>query len=502
MNIKRSLFTATLMLSTLISSAQNLYVHNPDDFMACHQSYHSVLTSDGCMIIDEDIFDDTDNDIGIKFLKIHPQDGFVDSLYVSIDSIIISTNSIFDRNPMAPNENIYLYFSNKNGVNYYNMLTFSDNMEITATEQNPIPIEGDMMRIRYHLESSGDFIASWDDSTDNTCIRRFARFGIDGTLKTMSEPIEVTGNVPVRKPFFIIENEPLKIGFLTYEKISTYYNNGIVATESKGLYVYTLDENLQLEQVKFIKNSMLAGFTIRSNNNSNSAIGFGDGCFAIMVYGKATNNYNYNNTYHLVFKFDRDLNLVGCHWFSYPCMNIVSAFPMAYDANNGRLYVIGYDDSQYEYLITHVRCLDVNSYMNLLWDRAFLEAGFTSIYTVRIMDDNTLAFSGYMSYIDDNYYDSHAFASFVDEWDDVVENMTPESPFFCYPNPVKDFVSIDLAEDMDCRWAEIYNVDGLLIQSQSFGNGTIDVSGLNAGVYVMKLRMADGSEFLQRIVKL
>ncbi len=70
-----------------------------------------------------------------------------------------------------------------------------------------------------------------------------------------------------------------------------------------------------------------------------------------------------------------------------------------------------------------------------------------------------------------------------------------------YPNPSGDIVNISLAGDAVCNSVEIYSVDGRMAMSLRGGSGTINVSGLSSGVYVMKVRMADGSEFTERIVK-
>ena len=48
---------------------------------------------------------------------------------------------------------------------------------------------------------------------------------------------------------------------------------------------------------------------------------------------------------------------------------------------------------------------------------------------------------------------------------------------------------------------EIYALDGRLVKQHGFNLGTIDVSGLNSGVYLMKVMSGDGKEFYTRVVK-
>ncbi len=491
--MKKSLTIIAVLLLSFTASAQHTYIHNTEEG-DCRQSYNSVVTSDGCIIIDEDIFDGptASIDVGINFLKINPQDGFVGNLFV--DDIIPDLHNMLAKNVNAPDENVYLYFSNDNGTNYHNVLTFTDAMEMTGRTCVPLPIEGDMKWLRYHMMDDGDFIASWHDSTDDTCTRRFARFGLDSSLKTLSEPIAVTGEMPVNNPFFVIEGEPLRIGFLSYDYHKTSYG----WSSNGDLYVYVLDQNLQLEQIKTIQK--IGPYFLNVSNNV-SVTNLDDGFFAIMTW--RDNLDGNSNKYRVIGKYDRNLNFVKYHQIQvlaeadYPQ-------PIAYDADNNALYAIWYDTSQYGLsgFKTHLRCIDASN-MTMIWEKECIKGiDGNIINTLRVMDDNTVALSGFMSYKgSSSFFDSYAFAVFVENSDGVDDNVMPDSPFTCHPNPAKDVISISFAENMGCNSIAIYSIDGRLVKSQNFNSGTIDVSGLSSGVYVMKVRMSDGSEFTERIIK-
>ena len=49
---------------------------------------------------------------------------------------------------------------------------------------------------------------------------------------------------------------------------------------------------------------------------------------------------------------------------------------------------------------------------------------------------------------------------------------------------------------------EIYALDGRLLKSQNSNCEIVDISSLESGVYILKVTMADGREFTERIVKL
>ena len=79
-----------------------------------------------------------------------------------------------------------------------------------------------------------------------------------------------------------------------------------------------------------------------------------------------------------------------------------------------------------------------------------------------------------------------------------MENIT------VYPNPANDHIQIILSDDSSLQSVEIYTIDGRLVVEtfpETSYQTTIDISGLHSGMYIMKLRMADGKEFSEKIVK-
>lgn len=85
----------------------------------------------------------------------------------------------------------------------------------------------------------------------------------------------------------------------------------------------------------------------------------------------------------------------------------------------------------------------------------------------------------------------------------IIENVGESLSFDVYPNPTKDNVYIEFSPDVNCRAAEIYTMDGRLVET-CHGTSlqtTIDISSLNSGVYMLKLKMDDGKEWSERIVK-
>ena len=128
---------------------------------------------------------------------------------------------------------------------------------------------------------------------------------------------------------------------------------------------------------------------------------------------------------------------------------------------------------------------------------------FFDINTISATDDGGCILAGVSSYSQSyNYIYTFVCKLDADGYDTVDENIQNNvKPFFCYPNPAKDNLYLEFSPDVNCQSVEIYDLDGKMIESKNFNCETIGISNLNSGVYLMKIRMADGKEFSERIIK-
>lgn len=74
-------------------------------------------------------------------------------------------------------------------------------------------------------------------------------------------------------------------------------------------------------------------------------------------------------------------------------------------------------------------------------------------------------------------------------------------PYAYWPNPVQDQLHLQHSPDVMLAQIELYDLQGRLLRSQSKGFENIDLQGLAAGQYVMKVTMADGKVFSDKVVK-
>lgn len=154
------------------------------------------------------------------------------------------------------------------------------------------------------------------------------------------------------------------------------------------------------------------------------------------------------------------------------------------------------------------RCVVIkyDSAMNVIWERFVnQEEGYYYPIWVTATEDGGCLLSGYSC--DESYLNKYSYVlkTDADGYLDVNENSIVDvEPFCCYPNPAKDNLYIEFSPDVDCKSVELYDINGRLVVEtfqEASQQITINISGLNAGMYIVKLRMSDGKEFTERIVK-
>jgi len=74
--------------------------------------------------------------------------------------------------------------------------------------------------------------------------------------------------------------------------------------------------------------------------------------------------------------------------------------------------------------------------------------------------------------------------------------------FSVYPNPVQDFITVKSVDELSSL--RIYSVTGALykvVDMTSQNGRDIDVSDLSKGVYLLKVKFADGGTYSSKIIK-
>ena len=83
----------------------------------------------------------------------------------------------------------------------------------------------------------------------------------------------------------------------------------------------------------------------------------------------------------------------------------------------------------------------------------------------------------------------------------VSETETPIRPYTYWPNPAQDHLHLQFSPDVQPKQIEFYDLQGRMVRSQGKGLESINLQGLSAGQYLMKVGLANGKVFSDKVVK-
>ena len=375
--------------------------------------------------------------------------------------------------------------------------------------------DGILHRLRLLLDDEGTVtMVAHCQKTAGYCYL-FARFTSDGELLAQRE----TDLTPANTGHLINCSENMKsdrsFGMILYES-----NNG-------GDHYYEVDSAFNLTRI-----GKLAHLTLRETVDT--------------TYYYALEGFveNLNDSVALITSMGRFIkHLGGKHgWFHYltsldDSLNVLNTdiWDIATDVNGSNSYqstrlpardiaisitddavfhcgVMGINDHSHNPSVSSIAPSTItlskfDKEMNLQWRRYYGGDGnFYDVDVIKATEDGGCIMTGVYNK-DVNVYDLLSYILKVDEngYDAIGENVESiAKPYFCYPNPTKDNIYIEFSPDVECQSVEIYSIDGRMVETchgASLQNNAIDISNLNSGVYIMKIRMADGKEFTERIIK-
>lgn len=214
-------------------------------------------------------------------------------------------------------------------------------------------------------------------------------------------------------------------------------------------------------------------------------------------------------TYHgnCLMKMNHELEITGTKFYFYDKPKVFVRLPLrnSFDMQGGYILTCDIINAHSVHPSYKTQCL-VTKYdtdMNVLWERFVnQEEGYYYPHYVLATKDGGCLIAGY-SY-DDNFQYKYSYALKTDADGNLGINENYDidvKPYSVYPIPASDNIYIELSTDFRCQSMEIYTLDGHLVMLQRGITETVNISGLAVGVYVMKLIMSDGSEFMERIVK-
>ena len=179
---------------------------------------------------------------------------------------------------------------------------------------------------------------------------------------------------------------------------------------------------------------------------------------------------------------------------------VVSACPcpsgLVKSSDNG--YYVTYSTQDPSTALGQVAVVKMDNDLNVEWLRYCLEPeGYgRTAECISVIDNHGIAISGL------NWGHSESFFLILDDegWA-VAEKDVHVHPYTYWPNPALNELHLQYSPDVKPTQVELYDLQGRLVHSQSDGLESIDLQGLGAGQYLMKVMLKDGKVYTDKVLK-
>ena len=365
------------------------------------------------------------------------------------------------------------------------------------------------------LDPNNDLVLAYYDyyntSLDSASIR-IVRIGIDGRLKRQKE---YTRDEIMIDPTFlhwgpkVFSESPLRYCIWGAHRIE---EDG-----SKELHCYVLDSLFNIEANYTLDNKL--GYSIGHGYSgcfswSENMLGLTEGDFLLGMSYSITNQ----RVGVMLRKYDRDFNkLKEIRFPASPCFEYSdmsgSPFIGLEHSRDGGVYFAYYNEQSpygyYNHYYGQLVVIKMDEDLNTLWARYCLEPeGYGRYYgCMTVLEDNGVAVLGNIYSTDEASPGAFPWQELFyvivnDDYDGLDEqNGISVRPYGFWPNPAKDILNLEYSPDVTPTRIELHDLQGRLVRSQTTSLESIDMEGLAAGTYMMRVTLEGGKVFSDKVVK-
>jgi len=165
-------------------------------------------------------------------------------------------------------------------------------------------------------------------------------------------------------------------------------------------------------------------------------------------------------------------------------------------ANDGNYYLV--------YKDTDLKVVKFDPDLNILWQRVydFMDSPYTNNHQFITLRNGGVAVAGTFS----QFLFTVNPELFIIIINDDGTAGTPETeaflrPYMFYPNPAQDQLHLQYSPDVQPTQIELFDLQGRLVRTQSNSLETLDLQGLATGQYLMKVTLANGKSYTDKVVK-
>ena len=501
--MKKTLLIMSLLVTAALARAQSYdsiphhYLHEYDA-----EVRNLMQMRDGSILANCPMFDNVGtittgsdcNDIGNRLLKISRHGATL------LDSVFLDD----------PDMNYFLMEPNPSGKGYVfakvvrDRLTCRSDLSIRFFDENLQFLDGQEIWVPlcdtltnslcdfYLLEGRNIIVAYAIESRKEL---HFARIGLDGTLKettTMHDFRQTINQLHGKAEMFVYNENPTEYCFWGWHYTDKMRIKGIV-----------LDSLLNPKEV-FVPlgmNSYQQHFF--HHDPSDDMINLDDSTLLVSVEHSLG-----TKTGVFVAKIRKsDMAILA-----------FKTFPSSIDSNAGSAAVIGSaraSDGNIFYAYFTFRGADalcaagqvsvvkMDQDLNVIWQRYFLEPVGVNRFGgyIKALGDGGVVVGGIVIGATEDTPSSLFFLVVNDDYDALEEQGVIVRPYAFWPNPAHDELRLQYSPDVKPAQAELFDLQGRLVLRQRNGLETLNLQGLAAGTYTLRVTLEDGKTFSDKVVK-
>ena len=455
-------------------------------------------TTDKCLIVESWMFPEYSysvSPIGKMFYKFSADGILRDSLLFEYDSIYdyYSAAELFERDPEHLDHFVYADFLIIDDTLFFRMRTIDTYLNYISDTIFEIYHSTELFPFySYDLfaEPNGDIIASYSikDDPNETFMTYFLRIGFDGTLKSRTE-------VPQIRYFDMLMEKHTGMFNESPGQYCYWGSNHTSDThDSPPFRLYVLDSLFNVVEEKCFY--FYQGSHWYTHNWNDQFLPVDDQHYLIVNMYRRLDSQTYYTYSSIILEKRNRQHVRQASAFFGESINYPEAIrAVAVDGNT--IYLSYMTDVVAP---NHLVLLRLDGDLNVQWERHFLsEDSFHHGLCMRVLDDGSIAVSSFQPLVNSN--NRISVVVIRDNYDQLEELGIHVRPYDFYPNPVQDQLHLHYSPDVQPVRIDLYDLQGRLMHTQIQNFECLNLNGLAAGQYLMKVTMKDGKAFTDKVVK-
>jgi len=383
---------------------------------------------------------------------------------------------------------------------------FDDNLNIDTTEIN-VPLAGFFGKTCDPIaDPNGDIVLSYYDYTATPTEYHFARIGLDGSIKHQKSNDSLGIQQERKKYLSVFSESPLRYWFWGVFKEELKES----AAYRDHVYCYLLDSLFNVTNLYVLPRMSGSPDNVDYENDSyhTKLLSLDSDVFLVArTYNRSYNLYPHiEDDGVMLIKYDSDFNQLAQRKFlsePYYQYSSFGARPIGLEkSKDGYIYFAYFTHKRFKQ--SQVSVVKMDSDLNIIWQRHCLDSQYGRDYGMMlVLDDNSVGIMGTITFDETGLIDhTEAFYLIVnDDYDNLDEQGIIIRPYLFYPNPAQDQLYLQYSPDVQPTQVELYDLQGRLVYTQGNGLENINLQGLSAGQYLMKVTLENGKVFTDKMIK-